>query len=51
VAYASMYFHSSAGSELSKAEKGTTWFTRSALSRKSGTACRDDGDCHGRCAT
>ncbi len=33
-AYASMYFQRSAGSWLSKVEKGTTWFTRSAPSRK-----------------
>ena len=39
-AYASMYFQSSAGSELSKAEKGRTWFTRSALSRKMTVRCR-----------
>ena len=33
-AYASIYFQRSAGSWLSKVEKGTTWFTWSALSRK-----------------
>ena len=35
-----MYFHSSAGSWLSKVEKGTTWFTRSAPSRKMTVRCR-----------
>ena len=30
-AYASMYFHSSAGSWLSNVEKGTIWFTRSRV--------------------